>query len=413
MTVCLNPQLSALNSQLPLSPSSLPPGCVDVPSRPRLVFGNGTLGRLGALASELGCRRALLVTDSGIVAAGHAGRAQESLEKAGIAVALYGAVRENPDTDDVERCRRAAEQAEADLFIGLGGGSSVDTAKGANLLLTNGGAIQDYWGVGKVPRPMLPLIAIPTTAGTGSECQSAALIADPVTHQKMACLDPKITARIAILDPELTVSQPARVTAVTGVDALSHALESAVTRRRNAVSWMYSEAAFRKLAGSLTRVLDEPRDLEARGDMLLGAALAGLAIECSMLGGAHACANPLTARFGVVHGNAVGVMLPAVLRHNATPGSEAESVYGRLAVAAGWSTSALPAATAAAALVDGVCRLLDRAGIPGSILDAGATTASIPELAAAASRQWTAQFNPRDLDVEAFISLYTHAAQPR
>jgi len=396
-----------------LSPSSLPPGCIDVPSRPRLVFGDGTLARLGSLASELGCHGALLVTDPGIVAAGHAARARESLEKAGVAVALYDAVRENPDTQDVERCRRAAEEAGADLFIGLGGGSSVDTAKGANLLLTNGGAIQDYWGVGKVPKPMLPLIAIPTTAGTGSECQSAALIADPVTHQKMACLDPKITARIAILDPELTVSQPARVTAVTGVDALSHALESAVTRRRNAVSWMYSEAAFRKLAGALTRVLDEPRDLGARGDMLLGAALAGLAIECSMLGAAHACANPLTARFGVVHGTAVGVMLPAVIRYNAAPGSEAESVYGKLASAVGWSPAGCTAATAATALVGGVCRLLDRAGIPRSILDAGVTTGSISELAAAAARQWTAQFNPRDLDVEAFIGLYTNAAQSR
>jgi alcohol dehydrogenase len=353
------------------------------------------------------------VTDSGIVAAGHAGRAQEFLEKAGIAVALYDAVRENPDTEDVDRCRQAAVDARVDLFIGLGGGSSVDTAKGANLLLTNGGAVQDYWGVGKVPKPMLPLIAIPTTAGTGSECQSAALIADAVTHQKMACLDPKITARIAILDPELTVSQPARVTAVTGVDALSHALESAVTRRRNVVSWMYSESAFQKLAGGLARVLDEPRDLGARGDMLLGAALAGLAIECSMLGGAHACANPLTARFGVVHGAAVGVMLPAVIRFNAVPGSPSESAYARLAIAAGWSPAGVPVTTAAAALVDGVSRLLDRAGIPRSILDAGVPLAAIPELAAAAARQWTAQFNPRDLDVEAFIGLYTAAAQPR
>lgn len=403
----VNPQLSTLNV------SPLPPGLIDIPSRPRLVFGEGTLGRIGALAAELGVGRALLVTDPGIVAAGHAGRAQECLEKAGIAVALYAGVRENPDTEDVERCRQAAAEVRAELFIGLGGGSSVDTAKGANLILTNGGRIHDYWGVGKVPRAMLPLIAIPTTAGTGSECQSAALIADPVTHQKMACLDPKITARIAILDPELTVSQPARVTAVTGVDALSHALESAVTRRRNSVSSMYSEAAFQKLAGSLVRVLDEPGDLRARGDMLLGAALAGLAIECSMLGGAHACANPLTAQFGIVHGAAVGVMLPAVLRHNAVPGSEAESAYARLAVSAGWSSMDVPAAIAAATLADGVSRLLDRAGIPRSILDAGATLDAIPQLAAAAARQWTAQFNPRDLDVDAFVSLYTAASQPR
>src|SRR5207244_13482634 len=112
-----------------------------------------------------------------------------------------------------------------DAIVGLGGGSSMDTAKGCNFILTNGGRMQNYWGVGKAAKPMLPLIAIPTTAGTGSECQSAALITDEITHQKMACLDPKAAARVAVLDPMLTLSQPARVTARTGIDAIAHALE--------------------------------------------------------------------------------------------------------------------------------------------------------------------------------------------
>src|SRR5207247_582435 len=134
--------------------------------------------------------------------------------------------------------------------------------------------MQDYWGVGKASRPMLPLIAIPTTAGTGSECQSAALIADETTHQKMACLDPKVAARVAILDPALTVSQPPRVTACTGIDAIAHAVETAVTRKRNPLSVLYSREAFRLTVGSLARVLEDPLDLDARGRMLLGAALA-------------------------------------------------------------------------------------------------------------------------------------------
>ena len=147
------------------------------------------------------------------------------------------------------------------------------------------------WGVGKATKPMLPLIAIPTTAGTGSECQSAALIADAVTHQKMACLDPKAAARIALLDPELTLSLPQAITAASGVDALAHALESAVTRKRNPVSDLFSQDAFVRCLPALAAVLSEPADLGARGQMLLGAAHAGVAIENSMLGAAHSAAN--------------------------------------------------------------------------------------------------------------------------
>src|SRR5207244_13592387 len=127
---------------------------------------------------------------------------------------------------DVEACLEVAHSAGIDAIVGLGGGSSIDTAKGCNFLLTNGGRMQDYWGVGKATRPMLPLIAVPTTAGTGSECQSYALIADEETHQKMACGDPKASARVALLDPTLTVSQPRSVTACTGMDALVHAVET-------------------------------------------------------------------------------------------------------------------------------------------------------------------------------------------
>ena len=130
--------------------------------------------------------------------------------------------------------------------------------------------MKDYWGVGKATKPMLPLIAIPTTAGTGSECQSAALIADETTHQKMACLDPKAAARVAMLDPALTLSQPFRVTACTGIDAIAHAVETAVTRKRNPFSLMFSHEAFKLLVPNLPRVLENPGDLDARGRMLLG-----------------------------------------------------------------------------------------------------------------------------------------------
>ncbi|MEI6875477.1 MAG: iron-containing alcohol dehydrogenase, partial [Spirochaetota bacterium] len=161
--------------------------------------GENSVERVGELARELGGRNVLLVTDPGVVAAGHAARVQLSLAAAGFAVTVYDRSRENPTTKDVDECLAMARTAQVDLIVAIGGGSSMDTAKGANFLLTNGGRMHDYQGIGKATRPMLPFIAIPTTAGTGSECQSFALIADERTHQKMACGDPKAAARVAIL----------------------------------------------------------------------------------------------------------------------------------------------------------------------------------------------------------------------
>src|SRR5207247_3650855 len=165
------------------------------------------------------------------------------------------------------------------------------------------------------------------------ECQSSALIADEHTHQKMACLDPKAVARVAILDPTLTVSQPPLVTAHSGIDAIAHAVETAVTRKRNDLSLMFSHQSFKLTVPGFPRVLSHPKDLEARGQMLLGAALAGMAIENSMLGAAHAAANPLTAHFGIVHGQAVGLMLPHVIRFNAHQ-SQSRKAYSAVAAAA-------------------------------------------------------------------------------
>ncbi len=193
----------------------------------------------------------------------------------------------------------------------------MDCAKGINFLYTNGGQMQDYWGVGKAKRPMLPMIAVPTTAGTGSEAQSFALISDAQTHVKMACGDKKAACRVAILDPRLTLTQPPRVTALTGIDAVAHAVETYVTNKRNPISQVFSREAWRLLAANFGRVLEHPGDVTARGAMQLGACFAGLAIENSMLGAAHGLANPLTAHYGIPHGQAVGLMLPHVIRFNA------------------------------------------------------------------------------------------------
>ncbi len=370
---------------------------IEFTSRTRLVFGTGVIRQVGELTRELGAHHVLLVTDAGIVAAGHAARIQDYLEKAGGRVTVFDQARENPTTKCVDDCVRVAQATGIDALIGLGGGSSLDTAKGCNFILTNGGRMQDYWGVGKATQPMLPFVAIPTTAGTGSEMQCAALIADEVTHQKMACLDPKCAARIAILDPELTLSQPPRVTACTGIDAIAHAVETVVTTKRNELSQRLSREAFQLCVPAFPQVLAKPNDLAARAQMQLGAAYAGAAIESSMLGAAHAAANPLTAHFGIIHGHAVGLMLPHVVRWNA---QQPEARAGYEFLMGGGSVADLPAQ-----LHD----LLRLTGLPTTLAAAGIARSALPMLAEEAARQWTASFNPRPITATDFVTLYEAA----
>lgn len=394
------------------NPQPTPPTGFDFQPRTRLVLGVNSVERVGELAREVGARKVLLVTDHGLVAAGHAGRVRAFLESAGLVVTVFGEALENPTTRSVDHCAAAAKHAGVDTIIGLGGGSSMDTAKGANFILTNGGRMQDYWGQGKATQPMLPLIAIPTTAGTGSECQSYALIADEQTHQKMACGDPKAAALIAILDPALTVSMPKRVTTCTGIDAIAHAVETAVTKKRNPLSLMYSHEAFKLCVTSFPRVVKNPKDLEARGHMLLGAAFAGTAIENSMLGAAHSAANPLTAHYNIVHGQAVGIMLPLVVRFNAQD-PVALQAYAELASALELARVSDGLHSALEALLSRLESLLNLAGIPRSLADCGVESSKIKLLAEEASRQWTANFNPRAIAVEDFIALYEAAFDRR
>ncbi len=259
----------------------------------QLVFGPGTVSRLGDVARELEFNRPLLVADHGLQAAGHVDRALAELMSAGVDAIPFHDFDINPDTKMVERGTEYAKPLAIDSIIGLGGGSSLDCAKGINFLLTNGGSMSDYRGYGKTTHPMHPMIAVPTTAGTGSEAQSYAVISDNATHVKMACGAPGAAFRVAILDTELTLSQPAAVAAAAGFDAIAHAVETAVTTRRTTISSLFSREAFRLLNGHYERVLSQPNDLEARGAMQLGAFYAGAAIENSMLGAAHGMRQPL------------------------------------------------------------------------------------------------------------------------
>lgn len=391
-----------------IDPPSQEPTPFDLQPRTRLVFGQNTVEQVGELARDLGARKVLLVTDRGIISAGHAGRVTALLETAGLTVYCFDSVQENPGTSCVDKCVQLARASQIDTIIALGGGSSMDTAKGCNFILTNGGTMRDYWGIGKARNLMLPLIAIPTTGGTGSECQSFALITDEETHQKMACGDPKAAARIAILDPALTVSQPPKVTACTGIDAIAHAIETSVTTRRNAVSSVFSREAFRLTMNAFPQVVRSPGDLAARASMLLGAAWAGTAIENSMLGAAHSAANPLTAHFGITHGHAVGLMLPHVIRFNATVPA-AGRVYAELAHIAEITPVTGADANGALSIANRLEQLLEISGLQRSLRHFRIQQQDLPLLANEASRQWTARFNPRPVSAAEFQALYQEA----
>src|SRR6185312_17142669 len=230
----------------------------------RILFGAGTLDRLGSIIQSEGASRVLLVSDPGITAAGHVERAVRSLYQTGRVVRVFDETGENPTTSHVNKGLLAARSFNPDIIVGLGGGSAMDCGKGINFLLTNGGRMQDYWGTHKAAQPMLPFIAIPTTAGTGSDAQSYALITDPETHQKMACGDKKALPKVALLDPELTATQPQKVAAATGIDAVAHAVESAGCNKRNETSMRLSLQAWELLSSSFAKALRDPADVESR-----------------------------------------------------------------------------------------------------------------------------------------------------
>ena len=366
----------------------------DCELKQQVIYGDNTIERLGELTRTLRGSRVLVTTDPGIEKAGILARALSALQSERIAAYVYTDVTPNPTTEDVDAAVAVAKtNAPIDLIIGLGGGSSMDCAKGVNFLLTNGGEMEDYWGTNKATAPMLPSIGIPTTIGTGSEAQSFALISQPETHIKMACGDKKARFGTVILDPTLTKTLPRPIAAITAIDAVAHAVESFVSTRHNPMSRMFARHAWELLNTNFEACLVEPESSTARSKMLFGAYLAGLAIENSMLGAAHACANPLTARYDIIHGIAVALMLPHVIRFNSSVAGEA---YREL----------YPDGD----LADRITTLKQIGNLPNRLRDYPVQytigTADLQTLAKEAATQWTAQFNPRPVNVSDFMKLY-------
>lgn len=359
----------------------------------RVIFGDNSIEKLAQATKTLGGSRVLVISDNGIKEAGILKRACSSLNNEKIQCHVFTDVDPNPTTKHVyEAVHFAQDNNPIDLIIGLGGGSAMDCAKGTNFILTNGGEMEDYWGTNKATIPMLPSIGIPTTIGTGSEAQSYALIAQEDTHIKMACGDKKAKFHTVILDPTLTCTLPKLVAAITGMDAIAHAVESYVSTRRNPLSQMFAIHAWNMLDSNFKIAIDGEHTNE-RGKMLFGAYLAGLAIENSMLGAAHACANPLTARYGITHGIAVSLMLPHVIRFNEK-------------IVAGFYQEFYSNGN----LADRIESLIECSDLPNTLQQCTVQypirSTDLSTLAKEASVQWTAQFNPRPVGIDDFERLY-------
>lgn len=283
----------------------------------KLIFGQPAAEALPVALGEIGARRVLLLSDPGLAQIGLAGEIASVLAGRGLHVATFTEIKTNPTVADVDAALAVAQAAGAEALVALGGGSVIDVAKGVGLLATNGGSYADYqWRGQPITRPILPLVAVPTTAGTGSEMTKVAVIEDEATHSKRGVLHPHMFARAAILDPALTVSLPPGLTAATGADVLGHALEAYMGRRANPVSDLLALDAARRAWRALPRAVRQGDDLAAREEMLLASALAGWAFDQSGLGIVHALAGPLTGRYRLHHGLTIGLLLPHGLAYN-------------------------------------------------------------------------------------------------
>jgi alcohol dehydrogenase class IV len=373
----------------------------------RTLFGPGALGELPDALSRVGTKKPMIVTDPGIVAAGILERVGAGLDEAGIAFAVFDQVESDPRVEVVESCHEAVEKEQADLLIGLGGGSSLDVAKVAAILATNGGAPLDYAGIGKVPAPGLPTVLIPTTAGTGSEVTPIAVLSDTKEHLKKGVVSPHLHAEVALVDPELTLGLPPNVTAFTGMDALTHAIEAYTNKYAHPFIDTLALEAIRLIGGNLRRAVACGDDLEARTAMALGSTYGGMCLGPVNTAAVHALAYPLGGTFSVPHGVANSLLLPYVMQFNLM--SDLPK-YARVAEAMGEATAGLSRREAAQKAVATVRALAADIGIVSRIRDLDIPEDAIPEMAAAAMKVTRLlNNNPRGMRREDAEQIYRNA----
>lgn len=376
------------------------PGRIDVFRVPtRISFGRGVALSVADPLRQVGATRVLLVTDPGVRRVGLTAPIEERLRDAGMPYEVYDEVVPDPGVAEVQRCYERAREYGADALVAVGGGSAIDTAKMAAVLLTNGGTVLDYVGIDKVPRPAAPVVAIPTTAGTGAEITINSVIADPEQHKKLVVISPNAAALFALEDPEMTVSLPPFLTAITGMDTLVHAIESFCSKNSYRMTELLALEAIRDAGRALPRAVKDGADLDAREAMMRAVVTASLAFSNTRLGNVHAMALPLGGWCHVAHGTAVAVLLPHVMDFNRSAAPERLAAVGQ----------ALGAAGDGRAAVEHVHRLNEQIGIPAGLRAVGVADEAIPAMARDAMLSGNILVNPRETRHEDIEALYRAA----
>ena len=343
-------------------------------------FGVGALHTLGGEASKLEAKRALIITDPGVYQAGLVDPVKEQLSKAGLLIEVFADSEPEPTLPKLNDTANQLRGNKYDLLVGLGGGSSMDTAKGLSILLAHGGVGQDYVGVGKVPGPGIPVVTIPTTAGTGSEVTNIAIFGDPEKELKLGMVSPYLLARLALVDPTLTYNCPPKVTAASGIDALVHAIECYTSTKANNFTDALALEAMRLIVGSLRTAVSDGSDEKARNHMSEGALLAGIAFGNASVGAVHALAYPLGSRFHVPHGVANGLLLPHVIECNLPANLPRYAVIAQML---GEKIEGLSLREAAERGVEAVKTLAMDINIPLHLQDLGVPREALEEMAVA------------------------------
>ncbi|EMT53374.1 MULTISPECIES: iron-containing alcohol dehydrogenase [Brevibacillus] len=372
----------------------------------RIEFGNGKIKELGRCIRELGGTKALVVTDQGIVKSGILKTVTEMLEANAVAYAVFDQVKPNPRDVDCMEAYRIAREAGVDVLIGLGGGSSMDTAKAVGTLLTHGGQISDWYGLNVLQEPITPLLCIPTTAGTGSEVTFFSVITDTETKLKMNILDTRLAPRIALLDPELTVTLPSHVTASTGMDALTHAIEAYTCNISEPITDALALYAIDQIVRYLPIAVADGTNLEARKQMLAASLIAGIAFGNSDVGGVHCMAEALGGLYDTPHGVANSMLLPFVFEYNIPADPEKHAVVAERLGAVRGDRSAEETAREGVRLLK---KLAETVHIP-KMKDLGNVNPDdFLYLAEAATQNVSAPSNPRPATKEDYLRLFRMA----
>lgn len=368
-------------------------------------FGMGSLKKLPDILKENNSDHVFLISDRGLESIGVVDKIKKIIEAGGIRCTSYLDVKPNPTVDIVNEAAKSYKECGATSLVALGGGSPMDVAKSVGILAVYGGKITDYEGNFKVPGPIVPIIAIPTTAGTGSEVTASSVITDESRNYKMSVFSYEILPKYAILDPELIMTAPASIAASCGVDALIHAMEAYISVNATPFSDAMAEKAMELIGSSLRRFVANRKDEEAACNMMLGSTFAGISFAWARLGNVHAMSHPVSGYFHVPHGVANSILLPTVMEYNALADhGRYEIIYNYIRESKEEVSSFVPSM-----LVDELRKLNQDLGIPKSLSEVGVTEDLIPNMAEDAMKSANVLANPRQTTVNDIIVLYKKA----